>query len=103
MKCSLSSLRIIALFAPLGLFACASAVHKVDLPAGSDPQPKIAETEASLESDRTKQYDQLSPGHFKRARQALLDAHKKSEKGETSDKILNDVGQAMAELQVVED
>jgi OOP family OmpA-OmpF porin len=87
----------------LTLFSCASGVQKVDLPAGSDPQPKIAETEKRLQADQTKQYNLLSPQHFKDAKTSLETAHEQSEKGESSDKILSSVGEAMAQLQIVED
>jgi outer membrane protein OmpA-like peptidoglycan-associated protein len=49
------------------------------------------------------QYDQLSPEHFKDAKSAMNDARRASEKGEESTKILENIGQAMAELKIVED
>jgi outer membrane protein OmpA-like peptidoglycan-associated protein len=85
-----------------GLFACASA-PRVDLPAGTDPQPKISETAARIGDDQAKQYDQLSPSHFKDAQKALAEARRSSEKGEDSGKILGHVGEALAQLQMVED
>ena len=92
-----------SVFSSLTLFSCASTAPKVDLPAGTDPLPKLTETETRLNLDLVKQYDQLSPGHFKEAQKALLEAHKKSEKGESSEKILEKVGEAMAQLQLVEE
>jgi OOP family OmpA-OmpF porin len=103
MKSAQTVLKSLALVSVLGLYACASAVRSVDLPAGTDPQPVMKETEARLNQDRTKQYDQLSPDHFVSAQEALTDAHKKSEKGEPSEKILRDLGQAMAQLRIVEE
>ena len=84
-----------------GLFACASA-PRVDLPAGTDPQPKISETAARISEDQAKQYDQLSPGHFKNAQKAFANARRSSEKGEESGKILNYLGESLAQLQIVE-
>lgn len=85
-----------------GLFACASA-PRVELPPGTDPQPKISETAARINADLAKQYDQLSPSHFKDAQKALAEARRSSEKGEESGKILNHVGEALAQLQMVEE
>ncbi|MBC7691145.1 MAG: OmpA family protein [Methylotenera sp.] len=91
-----------ALFASLVLAACASSVQKVDLPSGSDPQSQLSEADARLHVDGMKQFDLLSPSHFKNAQTALSNAHRKSEKGESSDKILADVGEALAHLKIVE-
>ena len=103
MKSSKNLVRILTVFTSIGMFACASAIQRVDLPAGTDPQPKITETEARINGDRAKQFDLLSPDHFKDAQNALNDARKKSEKGEPSNRILEDIGQSMAHLQIVED
>jgi hypothetical protein len=86
----------------MGVFACSTA-PKVDLPSGSDPQAKIAETSARLNGDQAKQYDLLSPGHFSDAQKDLAEARKQSEKGEPSEEILADIGRSMAQLQIVED
>jgi outer membrane protein OmpA-like peptidoglycan-associated protein len=86
----------------LGISACATA-PSVDLPAGTDPQAKLTETAARLNSDQAKQYDLLSPGHFSDAQKALMEARKQSEKGDPSSEILTDIGRSMAQLQMVED
>jgi outer membrane protein OmpA-like peptidoglycan-associated protein len=86
----------------LGISACATA-PSVDLPAGTDPQAKLAETAARLSGDQAKQYDLLSPRHFSDAQKALMDARKQSEKGDPSTEILADIGRSMAQLQMVED
>lgn len=94
---------ITALFIMFALLNCSSTVPKVDLALGSDPQAKLTEVDNRLNSARKKQYDLLSPNQFKLAEKALVQAHQKSEKGEPSEKVLSDIGQAMAHLQIVEE
>lgn len=97
-----SVIRLLPLLAGLGLFACSSAPHKGDYAAGSDPQVAISETEGRIASAEIDQYDQLSPSHFEKAQSALKDARAKTEKHESSDKILSSANLAGNEMKIVE-
>ena len=79
--------RSLTLFAFLGVVACSTA-PRVDLPAGSDPQVKITETSARLNSDQMKQDTASIAKHFSMAQKDLAEARENLEKGASSEEVL---------------
>ena len=82
--------------------ACASGPKPVDFSAGTEPGAKVLEVRSRMNDDEAKQYDQLSPSHFRKASNALTEAQKRIEGRKSGEEILAKAGEASAELEIVE-
>lgn len=92
----------LALVAFSFLSACASAPQRVEYAAGTDAGAKVSELRTRMNDDVARQYDQMSPDAYDKAREALDDAQEKLAQREPAEDVLKDAGKAAAYLQVME-